>query len=105
MPRKHRVKRADFPSRSRRIGGKLFSLSVSPLPSGHAKFSCVVSKKVALKAHDRNLIKRRCKEAARPLILKMKTPLVLVAYAKKEAAGASFAAIRADLESLLQSCQ
>jgi len=107
MPKAHRLTREDFSSRppTRRLHGALFSLSASPRASGGAKFACVVSKKVALKAHDRNLLKRRCREAARTYLKHLKAPLALVAQAKKQAVGASFADIREDIKNLIQSCQ
>ena len=65
------------------------------------KCACVVSKKVSPKAVERNLIKRRCREAARALILKRNEALALVFYAKREARGAAFENIRKDTASLL----
>src|SRR3990167_9710528 len=76
MPRKRSLARIDFlrhaGARTRRFHGALFSLSVTELPSGARgpKCACVVSKKVSPKAVERNLIKRRCREAVRTLILK-----------------------------------
>ena len=112
MPKKQRITRADFstlsPRRQSRLFGVYFSASVSYEASKAAtlpRYACVVSKKVAPKAHDRNLIKRRCREAIRPHLKEMQAPLALVLHARKEVVGTSFASIREDLDNLLQSCQ
>lgn len=108
MPRKRSLARTDFlrhaGTRARRFHGALFSLSVSALPSGARgpKCACVVSKKVSPKAVERNLIKRRCREAVRTPILTSNKPLTLVFYAKREARGATFEEIRKDTTSLLE---
>jgi ribonuclease P protein component len=113
MPKHQRLSRADFASisaaRSRRFFGTYFSLSVGPLPSGAVaqgpKCACVVSKKVAKNATDRNLIKRRCREACRTVLAIGKHGLQnhasLVFYAKKEAKGAPFKEIEKDVMNLL----
>ncbi|HEY4516987.1 MAG TPA: ribonuclease P protein component [Candidatus Paceibacterota bacterium] len=107
MPKKHRLSHAEFSSRAggRRVHGALFALSIAPLPAGPTKVSCVVSKKTALKAHDRNLLKRRCREVLRPHIKTLKHPYALVLQAKKQARGASFSEIREDVENLVQSLE
>src|SRR5438045_3350852 len=99
MPKKNRLSHAEIIARSpaRRIHGALFLLSYSPLPAGPTKTSCVVSKKVALKAHDRNLLKRRCREVLRLHLTTLNRPYALVLHAKKQAHGASFAQIREDI--------
>ena len=108
MPRKRSLARIDFlrhaGARTRRFHGALFSLSVTELPSGvrGPKCACVVSKKVSPKAVERNLIKRRCREAVQALLLKRNEALALVFYAKREARGAAFENIRKDTASLLE---
>lgn len=105
MPRKNSLSHEEIARlpRGRRIAGRFFSLSIAPLPSGPAKISCVVSKKVSLKAVERNVVKRRCREAARTDLKTIEQPLALIFHAKKGAAQASFAEIRQDIEKLLQS--
>ena len=107
MPKKNRLTHAEFSPRSgtRRLHGALFSLSYSPLPAGATKVSCVVSKKVALKAHDRNLLKRRCREVLRLRLQTLKKPYALVLQTKKQAHGASFKQIREDIGKLVQSLE
>lgn len=103
------MSRADFSSipsgRSRRYLGAYFSLAVSPLASIGAasmpKCACVVSKKAAASAVDRNLIKRRCREACRLAVKAAAAPCSLVFYAKKEAKGASYAEIEKDIRKLM----
>lgn len=106
MPKKYRLSRADFirlPRAARRVHGNYFSLTGAPLPSlGWAKVACVVSKKTAARAVDRNKIERRCREALRPLIKEVGRPIALIFYAKHEAVHASFAAIRQDIQKLLE---
>lgn len=106
MAKTIRLSRADFGAieAPRRFHGALFSLSVSPLPEGrqHA-FACVVSKKIAAKAVQRNLLKRLCREAVRAHIRKLtaSSPFALVFRAKKAAEHASFADIEQDISMLI----
>jgi ribonuclease P protein component len=105
MPKKQRISRSDFaslPKKARRNAGNYFSVSVSELPaSSKVRATCVISKKVIQKAHDRNLVKRRCREAVRPLLPSITRPLALVFYAKKSARDASFAEIKDDIASMI----
>ncbi|OGG74151.1 hypothetical protein A3A40_03245 [Candidatus Kaiserbacteria bacterium RIFCSPLOWO2_01_FULL_54_20] len=102
-----RVSRVDFAAESgtgKRCHGRLFSLSAAPLSRGRRlSLACVVSKKVAPKAVERNLIKRRCREAVRAHMRTRASapPLLLVFRAKKEAAGATFADILRDIGGLV----
>ena len=63
--------------------------------------ACVVSKKVAARAVDRNYIQRRCRETVRPRLVHIDQPLALVFYAKRGVATASFADVKKDIEELL----
>lgn len=107
MPKKHRLTHADFArvskSRARRIHGTYFSLSLSESQGGArvSQTACVVSKKTAARAVDRNLIRRRCREALRKHLVRIKTPTVFVFHAKREAARASYAEIARDIEALV----
>ena len=106
MPKKYRLSRAGFDGlvglRSRRLHGSYFSLAVTLFPPGTGiKVACVVSKKVALRAVDRNRIDRRYKEALRPLLHALRGDVALVFHAKREAARASFADIEHDIRSLV----
>ena len=102
-----RLTRADFTAErgaSKRFHGKFFSLSASPLPDERKmSFTCVVSKKVAQKSVQRNLIKRRCREAVRVCVRKSAHafPLALMFRAKKDAKGAVFADVLRDISSLI----
>lgn len=107
MPRGNRLTRADLQqlqrSRSHRVHGELFSLQVAALPgTAGPKAACVVSKKVSPRATERNALKRRCREALRPLMQTVNRPLALVFHAKRTASGASAAAIAADVRALVQ---
>ena len=109
MPKKQRLSRADFSkitsAKSRRYFGAYFSLSVVPFSPektlSEPKFACVVSKKAAKHAVDRNGIKRRCREAVRLATRGRPLAASLIFYAKKEAVGASYARIEQDVGALL----
>lgn len=101
------MSRADFTrlekTKSRRVPGSLFSLSVSPLHGERAsRWACVVSKKVASKAIQRNRIKRQCRESVRAHAGDVPEPLALVFRAKKEAVRAPFAELDRDIRSLIE---
>ncbi len=102
-----RLSRSDFVSESgasKRFHGRFFSLSASSLPGeGSPLLACVVSKKTAAKAVERNLIKRLCREAVRAYIRKSAPtpPLALVFRAKKDAVGTPFTDILRDVGELI----
>jgi len=102
MPKKNRLSGAEIRSvRSpRRFHGGLFSLSVSPAETA-AGFACVVSKKVAVKAVDRNLIKRRVRAAIYGS-LKQAQPGSYMFHAKKQAKDASYIEIEQDVRTLME---
>ncbi|MEK7601119.1 MAG: ribonuclease P protein component [Patescibacteria group bacterium] len=87
---------------ARRVSGAFFSVSAT---SGGktARFGIVVSKKVAAKAVDRNLIKRRFR-ASLLKHLGVAPAGTYVFVAKRDAAGASFADIRDDIAALISRC-
>lgn len=109
MPKKYRLSHSDFKlitnSRFRRERGAYFILSHGRLPGAqdnHLRIACVVSTKAAARAVDRNLIKRRCRDAVRNLIAGAKEPLALIFYANKNAKKASFKEMKADIEKLIE---
>jgi len=108
MPAKFRLTRADFnlisSQRAQRIRGAFFTLSTTPLPLGtiSPKIACVVSKKAARSAVDRNRVRRRCRAALRPLMAQIKDPVAIVFYATKESVGAEYSQLSADIEYLLK---
>ncbi|MDO8521888.1 MAG: ribonuclease P protein component [bacterium] len=65
------------------------------------KTSCVVSKKTAARAVDRNLIKRRWRDAMLQCLSAVPAPSILVFYAMKPANGASFKDIKSDVSALV----
>jgi ribonuclease P protein component len=82
-----------------RVHGKYVSIAHSPLEASKSKFACVVSKQVSPKAVIRNAVKRKIRDAVRPLL--QKTPhLAIVCTAKREAAAAGLAALKADIEAV-----
>jgi ribonuclease P protein component len=109
MPKHRRITRVDFSSvnaaRPRRAYGTYFTMSVSPLAAEklikEAKFACIVSKKIAVRAVDRNRIRRLCREAFRAASQQTDSPLAFVFYAKKESKTATFQNVASDVKQLL----
>jgi ribonuclease P protein component len=109
MPKHQRLSRADFslinPARSRRFTGIYFTLSVSKKMAENSankpKFACVVSKKNAARAVDRNRIRRLCKEAFRAMPGRLNNAETVIFYAKKESKKATFAEVATDIKNLL----
>ena len=93
----------------RRFHGALFTLSVGVKIQNNLTnkphFACVVSKKVALHAVERNRIRRLAKESFRAACTDISGSSALVFYAKKEAKTAPFKAIDADIRKLLSNVQ
>lgn len=102
MPKKYRLTGEEIRKLSgKRIHGKLFTLLIAPIDTGHAKCAVVASKKTASGAVDRNKIKRRTRNALAKRLGAVKKSAALVFYAKRETKAASFAAIEADIAALL----
>lgn len=101
MPSRFRLTRADFAGMRgfKRLHGRFFSLSFGELPGRGPGAACVVSKKVAARAVERNRIKRRCRSVLGRLMHAASPVFVLIA--KKGAGEASFADVSADIESLI----
>lgn len=104
VPRKNRLTRADFTSlpRSRRLHGELFLLSVAPSQAEHSKFSCIVSKKVSLRAVDRNLIKRRARAILTKIILNKFPRQNFVLTAKPKSLQATYKDMEVEIQKLVQ---
>lgn len=81
--------------------GQYFTLTLSALTGEGPKSACVVSKKIAARAVDRNRIQRRCREVVRSYIGQIEQPIALVFYGKRGAGAASFADTKKDIENLL----
>ncbi|MDR3570728.1 MAG: ribonuclease P protein component [Candidatus Pacebacteria bacterium] len=84
----------------KRLHGRFFSLLVAPLSGNKPKFATVVSKKTAVKAVDRNKIKRHMRSALAKAAPAVKAPQALVLYAKAEVKNANYRDILNDIESL-----
>ena len=104
MAKRSRVTRQDFEhihsTSVKRYHGEFFSLVV--ITASGTKFTCVVSKKIAARAVERNRIKRRCREAARAALGSTRHEIAFVFYAKRQAREAAFAAIKKDVETLIK---
>ena len=108
MPRKYSLTHADFiraeRARFRRERGSYFVLSFGVLPgqkTSEIKAGCVVSKKTATRAVNRNLIKRQWRDAMRQCLSSAPAPSVLIFYAMRPAKGASYADIKNDVTELI----
>jgi len=103
LPRTKRVSKEQFPAATSRKQTRIspfFSLTHSPT-SEKARFACVVSKKVATLATERNQLRRRvyviCGEAAKDTL----TGIVVI-YAKKDSAKIPFTQMKAEISALLK---
>lgn len=98
-----RLSAADFKTLrpERRLSSPFFSLSVAASGSG-LRWACVVSKKAAAHAVDRNRIKRRARAILRGTLRTAgDPPVALVFHAKRAAAEAGFPELKKDLEGLI----
>jgi|GEM_PF-1686589 len=95
-----RLSRADFSAIRPFLKehGKLFTLTVAKSPDNKPRFACVVSKKVARRANQRNLIKRRCRAAIR--VAAPQPPYAFVFTAKKGATESDYPQIADEVNSL-----
>ena len=105
MTQVRRIGRKDFMILStghlRRYRGSLFSLSVASTHGQRARSTVVVSKKVAARAVDRNLIKRRARAVIATELKKNDTPHAYLFYARKETLRAPYAHFVADITQLM----
>lgn len=107
MPTKFRLTRADFKlfssQKTRRVRGVYFTLSIFPLPADTApKAACIVSKKVARKATERNRIKRRYRAILQTLMPQVKQPLALAFYTNSACLKATFEQLSEDVTTVLK---
>lgn len=107
MPAKFRLTRADFKlfssQRVHRVRGIFFTLSITPLPVGSVqKIACIVSKKAAKKAVDRNHIKRRTRAILQSLVPHIHMPVALAFYANNMSNRATFDELSKDITDLLR---
>jgi ribonuclease P protein component len=108
MPAIYRLTRADFKlfsvQKSHRVRGSFFTLATTPLLSSTSpKTACIVSKKVAKSAVDRNRIKRRVRAILTPLMPYIKDRVALVFYAHTGSSVADFGDLSKDILQLLRS--
>ena len=105
MDREHRVRRRSDYARAqregRRLGHALLRIQwvANDLPM--TRFGFVVGKRVAAKAHERNLVWRRLRELARQLLPTLRDGVDVVVIAQPAARGAAFAELGAALRQVL----
>ncbi len=105
MSASHRLSRLDFNRLkvARRLPGVFFTLALGEVPGRSLSgFACVVSKKVARKAVDRNRIKRRIRAIFQDVVPRFSNQTVLVAYVKAGAAKATMQDLRNDMDILIR---
>ncbi len=101
MPKKYRLTVADLKAFRplRRLSSAYFSLAISK--ASRTGVACVVSKKVSLRAIDRNRVKRRARSALLPFLSRL-APGTYVLYAKKEVLAATSKESSHDIEKLIE---
>lgn len=83
----------------KRMAGQYFTLVLGPAATGVSRLGLAIAKKQVKRAHDRNLLKRICRESFRQV--RERLPLTdLVVMARTGAGTATREALRADLQSL-----
>ena len=106
MDREHRVRRRSDHARAqrkgRRLGHALLRIQwvANDLPM--TRFGVVVGKRVAAKAHERNLVRRRLRELARQLLPTLHHGVDVVVIAQPAARAAAFAELGAALRQVLE---
>lgn len=105
--RKHSLSRADIVALQRTVRrkthGELFSITVAPGETRPTlRYACIVSKKIARKAVDRNRIKRKCRAALEREGKTISKPLTVLVYAKAGAVHASSQEVLREIQSLLR---
>lgn len=84
----------------KRIAGQYFTFVLGPGTGPQARLGLAIAKKQARYAHERNLLKRVCREAFRRLLPKL-APVDIVVLARTGADRAERTALHADLQHLL----
>ncbi len=101
MPKKQRLTGGEIRrlKPEKRLVSSLFSLSYAR-DTGAGKAACVVSKKVSVRAVDRNTVKRRMRAALRALA-PLPPHVSMVIAAKKAVTAVSYKELHTDLEALI----
>jgi ribonuclease P protein component len=102
LPRSKRVSKQDFPSqgsKKKTLISPLFSLTHTP-SSQKARFSAVVSKKVASLAVDRNHLRRQIYVICSQYLAKSLSGIFVI-YAKKGAKDVTFNEMKLEISGLL----
>jgi ribonuclease P protein component len=103
LPKSDRLKRKDFKElkNTKRVHGTFFfGVHTPPIPGSKGLVAVIISKKVAPKAADRHLLKRRVMHALRSLTPR---PYSLTITAKTGSNSLSYSAILNELKALLAS--
>lgn len=95
----HKERFEEIISRGKTFHATYVYIRTLPSLDGVKKFSTVVPKKVAKKAHDRNLIKRRINHVLRLCNKSFSTKDYLV-FAKNEIKNSEFSTLSADIEKI-----
>ena len=106
MDREHRVRRreefARLRQQGRRLAHPLLRLQWVANGSPVTRFGFVVGKRVAVRAHERNLVRRRLRELARSQLPHLAAGYDVVISAQPPSRAAGWAELAGALEQLLQ---
>ena len=106
MDRQHRVRRRDDFARirqgGRRLAHPLVRVQWMPNALPLTRFGFIVSKRVAVRAHERNLIRRRLRELARAELAQLNTGYDVIVTAQPAARGATYQELGTAVRQLLQ---
>ncbi|MGI8914577.1 MAG: ribonuclease P protein component [Chloroflexota bacterium] len=106
MDREHRVRRRDDFARVRRAGRRLdhplLRLQWAPNALPISRFGFVVSKRVSMRAHERNLVRRRLRELARAELPQLLAGFDVIISAQPAARPAGHQELGVALQHLLQ---
>jgi ribonuclease P protein component len=103
MPKRDRLSHEELRHfKGKRLTGALFSLVFGPSPTGRLKMTVVVPKRVAGKAVQRSLIKRRARAAFTRVSAGTKPNLAFVLTARTGTADAPYRALEQDIYALIE---